>query len=162
LNFVGDVANAQGAEEIIMKLGKLSALSSAALLAAGVSLAMAQSSSSPSSPSGSTSQPGAAQSGKCWDAASQMIKDKADGQTAGGGRSPSGATTGAAPSGASGRRRLQGCRTANGAAFASIRRQGVAQAPYRLYRLVENAVAKPGEVSLRSGEFGFSAAPQPN
>jgi hypothetical protein len=99
LNFVGDVANAQGAEEIIMKLGKLSALSSAALLAAGVSLAMAQSSSSPSSPSGSTSQPGAAQSGKCWDAASQMIKDKADGQTAGGGRSPSGATTGAAPSG---------------------------------------------------------------
>jgi hypothetical protein len=28
-----------------------------------------------------------------------MIKDKADGQTAGSGRSPSGATTGAAPSG---------------------------------------------------------------
>jgi hypothetical protein len=82
-----------------MKLGKLSALSSAALLAAGVSLAMAQSSPSPSSPSGSTNQPGAAQSGKCWDAASQMIKDKADSQTAGGSRSSSGATTGAAPSG---------------------------------------------------------------
>jgi hypothetical protein len=97
LNFVGDVANAQGAEEIIMKLGRLSALSSAALLAAGVSLAMAQSSPSPSSPSGSMSQPGAAQSTKCWDSASQTIKDKAPGQAASGAQS--GATTGAAPSG---------------------------------------------------------------
>jgi len=80
-----------------MKLGRLSALSSAALLAAGVSLAMAQSSPSPSSPSGSMNQPGAAQSIKCWDSASQTIKDKAPGQTAGGAQS--GATTGAAPSG---------------------------------------------------------------
>jgi hypothetical protein len=81
-----------------MKLGRLSALSSAALLAAGVSLAMAQSSPRPSSPSGSMNQPGAAQSTKCWDSASQTIKDKAPGQTAGGARQ-GGATTGAAPSG---------------------------------------------------------------
>ena len=85
-----------------MKLGRLSALSSAALLAAGVSLAMAQSSPSPSSPPGSMSPPSAAQSGKCWDSASQTIKDKAPGQTAGGARSGSGATTGAAPSGSAG------------------------------------------------------------
>jgi hypothetical protein len=98
LGFVGDVASTQGAEEIIMKLGRLSALSSAALLAAGVSLAMAQSSPSPSSPSGSMNQPGAAQSTKCWDSASQTIKDKAPGQAAGGARQ-GGATTGAAPSG---------------------------------------------------------------
>ena len=86
-----------------MKFGRLSALSSAALLAAGVSLAMAQSSPSPSpsSPSGSMSQPGAAQSTKCWDSASQTIKDKAPGQAAGGAQSQSGATTGAAPSGGS-------------------------------------------------------------
>jgi hypothetical protein len=83
-----------------MKLGRLSALSSAALLAAGVSLVMAQSSPSPSAPSGgSTGQPGAAQSGRCWDAASQMIKDKPDSQTAGSTRSQGGGTTtGAAPS----------------------------------------------------------------
>jgi hypothetical protein len=95
---VGDVANGQGGEVIIMKLGRLSALSSAALLAAGVSLAMAQSSPSPPSPSGSMNQPGAAQSSKCWDSASQTIKDKAPGQAAGGARQ-GGATTGAAPSG---------------------------------------------------------------
>ena len=81
-----------------MKLGRLSALSSAALLAAGVSLAMAQSSPSPSPPSGSMSSPSAAQSGKCWDEASKTIKDKAAGQTAGGAQRPGGATTGAAPS----------------------------------------------------------------
>ncbi|MBX9825091.1 MAG: hypothetical protein K2Y27_08850 [Xanthobacteraceae bacterium] len=81
-----------------MKLGKLSALSSAALLAAGVSLAMGQSSPSPSSPSGSMNQPGAAQSTRCWDSASQMIKDKAPGQASGGARQ-GGTTTGAAPSG---------------------------------------------------------------
>jgi hypothetical protein len=81
-----------------MKLGKLSALSSAALLAAGVSLAMA---SNPPSPSGSMGKPSAAQSGKCWDNASQMIKDKADNknQTASGARNQGGVTTGAAPSG---------------------------------------------------------------
>jgi hypothetical protein len=95
---VGDVANGQEAEVITMKLGRLSALSSAALLAAGVSLAMAQSSPSPSSPSGSMNQPGAAQSSKCWDSASQTIKDKAPGQAAGG-APQGGATTGAAPSG---------------------------------------------------------------
>ncbi|MBX9844921.1 MAG: hypothetical protein K2Z80_24230 [Xanthobacteraceae bacterium] len=81
-----------------MKLGKLRALSSAALLAAGGSLAMAQSSASPSSPSGSMDRPGAAQSTECWDSASQMIKDKAPGQ-ASGGASQGGATSGAAPSG---------------------------------------------------------------
>ena len=82
-----------------MKLGRLSALSSAALLAAGVSLAMAQS--NPPSPSGSMGQPSAAQSGKCWDNASQMIKDKADNknQTASGARNQGGVATGASPSG---------------------------------------------------------------
>ena len=81
-----------------MKLGRLTALTSAALLA-GATFAMAQS--NPPSPSGSMSQPSAAQSGKCWDSASQMIKDKAanENQTASGARNQGGVATGASPSG---------------------------------------------------------------
>ena len=46
-------------------------------------------------------QPSAAQSGKCWDSASQMIKDQADNknQTASGARNQGGVATGASPSG---------------------------------------------------------------
>ena len=96
LNRVGSVANVK--EEITMKLGRLTALTSAALLA-GATFAMAQS--NPPSPSGSMNQPSAAQSGKCWDSASQMIKDKADNknQTASGARNQGGVATGASPSG---------------------------------------------------------------
>ena len=60
------------------------------------------------------SQPGAAQSTKCWDSASQTIKDKAPGQAAGGAQSQSGATTGAAPSGGSASRVRAGQSTAAG------------------------------------------------
>jgi hypothetical protein len=85
-------------EETTMKLGRLTALTSAALLA-GATLAMAQS--NPPAPSGSMNQPSAAQSDKCWDSASQMIKDKADNknQTASGARNQGGVATGASPSG---------------------------------------------------------------
>lgn len=81
-----------------MKLGRLNALSSAALLAAGISLATAQS--NPPSPSGSMNQPGA-QSGKCWDSASQTIKDMSanKNQTASGAQNQGGVTTGSAPTG---------------------------------------------------------------
>jgi hypothetical protein len=73
-----------------MKLAKLSVLSTAALLAGGISLAMAQSNPAPSASPGaaSTSQ------GKCWDSASNQIKDKSAAAK------PSGnATTGSSPSG---------------------------------------------------------------
>jgi hypothetical protein len=82
----------QGAKEIIMKLAKLSVLSTAALLAGGISLAMAQSNPapSPSGPAGAAST----NQGKCWDSASNQIKDMA-----GAPRSPGGVTTGAASSG---------------------------------------------------------------
>jgi len=82
-----------------MKLGRLSVLSSAALLAAGVSLAMAQS--NPPSPSGSGSMNQPSASGKCWDSVSQQIKDMSanKNQTASGARNQGGLTTGSAPSG---------------------------------------------------------------
>ena len=74
-----------------MKLAKLSVLSTAALLAGGITFAMAQSNPAPSGGS-----PGAASAsqGKCWDSASNQIKDKSSAAK------PSGnATTGSSPSG---------------------------------------------------------------
>ena len=79
-----------------MNLGKLSALSAAALLAGGMTLAMAQ-----SQPSGSGGTPpgtNAAAAGKCWDAASNTAKDKST-QTASGQKQAGGVTTGAGTSG---------------------------------------------------------------
>ena len=81
-----------------MKLGRLSVLTSAALLAAGVSMAMAQSTMTPST---SNSPAAAATQGKCWDSASNRIMDKSanQNQTASGARNPGGVATGAAPTG---------------------------------------------------------------
>lgn len=79
-----------------MKLGKLSVLSAAALLAGGMTLAMAQ-----SNPAGSGGTPpgnNAAAQGKCWDAASNTVKDKST-QTASGQKQSGGVTTGAGASG---------------------------------------------------------------
>lgn len=79
-----------------MKLGKLTTLSAAALLAGGMTLAMAQ-----SKPSGSGGTPpgtNAAAQGKCWDAASNTVKDKST-QTASGQKQGGGVTTGSGPSG---------------------------------------------------------------
>src|SRR5215207_5616048 len=80
-----------------MKLGRLSVLTSAALLAAGVSVVMAQSSMTPST----SNPPAAASQGKCWDSASNRIMDKSanQNQTASGARNPGGVATGAAPTG---------------------------------------------------------------
>lgn len=79
-----------------MKLAKLSVLSTAALLA-GLTIAVAQS--TPPAASGGT-PPGtnAAAQGKCWDAATNTVKDKST-QTASGQKQAGGATTGAGPSG---------------------------------------------------------------
>ena len=80
-----------------MKLGRLSALTSAALLAAGMSMAMAQSTTAP----GSGNSPAAANQGKCWDSASNKVMDKSanKNQTASGARNPGGVATGSAPTG---------------------------------------------------------------
>jgi len=48
LTFVGNIASTPKSKELIMKLGKLSMLSAAALLAGGMSLALAQSNPAPS------------------------------------------------------------------------------------------------------------------
>ena len=58
-----------------MKFGQLSVLSTAALLAAGMTIAMAQSNPAPTPGSGG-SAPGtnAAAQGKCWDAAEKEFK----------------------------------------------------------------------------------------
>jgi hypothetical protein len=98
----------QGTKGIIMKLGKLS-LSTAALLACGVAMASAQSTTPPAA-----SSPQA----KCWDAASGQIKDKmamnspgasgsaatknsaqANSTTASGAKAPGGVTTGSGAAG---------------------------------------------------------------
>ena len=75
-----------------MKLAKLSVLSTAALLAGGITLAMAQ-----SNPALSGGSPGAASAsqGKCWDSASNQIKDKSSAAA----KSSGNATTGSSPSG---------------------------------------------------------------
>ena len=79
-------------------LRKLSVLSTAALLAGGMTFAMAQSSMQPSGSGGTPPGNNAAAQGKCWDAASNSVKDKST-QTASGQRQAGGTTTGAGPSG---------------------------------------------------------------
>jgi hypothetical protein len=83
-----------------MKLGTLAMLSAAALIAGGMTIAAAQSTMSPNS---SSKSPGAAvNQGKCWDAASNSIRDMSanKNQTASGTKKPGAATTGSAPTGA--------------------------------------------------------------
>jgi hypothetical protein len=77
-----------------MKLGKLTMLSAAALLAGGMSIAAAQSN---MAPSGSSSSQAAKPQGQCWDAASNTVKDKSG--VASGAKTPGGVTTGSSPSG---------------------------------------------------------------
>ena len=80
-----------------MKLGKLSVLSAAALLAGGMSFAVAQSNMAPAGSSGAS-----AAQGKCWDSASNQIKDKANtpgATSASGEKKPGDLTTGSSPSG---------------------------------------------------------------
>ncbi len=79
-----------------MKLGNLSVLSAAALLAGGMTLAMAQS--QPAASGGTPPGTNAAAQGKCWDAASNTAKDKST-QTASGQKQGGGVTTGAGASG---------------------------------------------------------------
>jgi hypothetical protein len=98
LVFVGNLANAPRTEDVIMKLGKMSVLTSAAWLAASVSMAMAQSTMAPRT---GNAPAAAANQGKCWDSASNRIMDKSanSNQTASGARNPGGVATGAAPTG---------------------------------------------------------------
>ena len=77
-----------------MKLTKLSALSAAALLAGGLSIAMAQSTMKPSASGGTPPGNSAASLGKCWDQATNTVKDKST-QTASGQKQAGAATTGA-------------------------------------------------------------------
>ena len=78
-----------------MKLGKLSVLSAAALLAGGMTFAMAQSNPAPAAGANAGSQ------GKCWDSASNQVKDKSmnKNETASGQKAPGAVTTGSNPSG---------------------------------------------------------------
>lgn len=78
-----------------MKLTKL--VTAAALLAGGLSIAAAQSSMSPGSGGTPPGQNAAAQ-GKCWDAATNTVKDKST-QTASGQKQSGGVTTGTGTSG---------------------------------------------------------------
>jgi hypothetical protein len=75
-----------------MKLGKLTVLSAAALLAGSMTFAVAAESDTMSKGSSATQ-------GKCWDSASNSIKDKVA-NNASGAKTPGTATTGAAPSAA--------------------------------------------------------------
>ena len=79
-----------------MKLGKLSALSTAALLAGSMTFAMAQS--TPPASGGTAPGNNMAAQGKCWDAASNTVKDKST-QTASGQKQSGGVTTGTGASG---------------------------------------------------------------
>ena len=78
-----------------MKLGKLSVLSAAALLAGGMTFAMAQSNPAPASGANAGLQ------GKCWDSASNQVKDKSmnKNESASGQKAPGGIATGSNPSG---------------------------------------------------------------
>jgi hypothetical protein len=80
-----------------MRFGQLSVLSAAALLAAGITFAMAQSNPAPASGGTAPGNNMAAQ-GKCWDAASNTVKDKST-QTASGQKQAGGVTTGTGTSG---------------------------------------------------------------
>jgi hypothetical protein len=77
-----------------MNLAKLSMLSAAALLAGGLSIAMAQSSMAPNNKNSNAPGTSSASAGKCWDQASNTVKDKST-QTASGARQSGGVTTGA-------------------------------------------------------------------
>ena len=81
-----------------MKLGRLNVLTSAALLAAGVGMAMAQQSAAP--PSGNPPA-AAANQGKCWDSASNRIMDKSasSNQTARGATGSGGMASGSSSAG---------------------------------------------------------------
>ena len=76
-----------------MKLGTLTVLSAAALLAGGISIAAAQSTMAPSGSSPAAANP----EGQCWDVASGSIKDKSGSPS--GAKTPGGVTTGSSPSG---------------------------------------------------------------
>ena len=78
-----------------MKLGKLSVLTAAALLAGGMSFASA------ASDTMNSSGTSAATSGKCWDSASNQIKDKAmnKNEATSGQKTPGSVATGSNPSG---------------------------------------------------------------
>jgi len=78
-----------------MKLGKLTVLSAAALLAGSMTFAVA-------AENDTVSKGASATQGKCWDSASNSIKDKVanKNETASGAKTPGTVTTGAAPSGA--------------------------------------------------------------
>jgi hypothetical protein len=79
-------------KELIMEFAKLSVLSAAALLAGGMSLALAQSNPAPSGSAGAANP-----QGQCWDQASNTVKDKSGSPS--GAKTPGGMTTGSAPSG---------------------------------------------------------------
>ena len=81
-----------------MKLAKLTMLSAAALLAGGLSIASAESTKAPNNMNSNAPGTSSASAGKCWDAASNTVKDKAT-QTASGARQAGGTTTGAGTSG---------------------------------------------------------------
>lgn len=76
-----------------MNLGKLSMLSAAALLAGGISIAMAQSNPAPSGSPDAVAMP----EGQCWDVVSNTIKNKSGSPS--GAKTPGGVTTGSSPSG---------------------------------------------------------------
>jgi hypothetical protein len=97
LTWVGNIASTPKERKLIMKFGKLSVLSAAALLAGGMSLALAQSNPAPSGSSSSGSMGTANPQGQCWDQVSNTVKDKSG--SASGARTPGGVTTGSSPSG---------------------------------------------------------------
>jgi len=80
-----------------MQLAKMTALSAAALLA-GVTFAAAQSTTAPNNMNSNAPGMSSTSEGKCWDAATNQVKDKQT-QTASGQRQPGGATTGSGASG---------------------------------------------------------------
>jgi hypothetical protein len=89
------IANDPSTKGNVMKLRKLSAFSAAALLAGGISFAAAQSQApTTQSPPGTS----AAAQGKCWDAATNTVKDKST-QTASGQQQSGGVTSGSGTSG---------------------------------------------------------------
>jgi hypothetical protein len=81
-----------------MKLGTLGMLSAAALIAGGMGIASAQSGMAPNNKNSNSPGTSSTSAGKCWDQASNQVKDKST-QTASGQRQPGGVTTGAGSSG---------------------------------------------------------------
>jgi hypothetical protein len=85
-------------KELTMKLGTLSMLSAAALLAGGMSIAAAQSGMAPNNKNSNSPGMSSTSAGKCWDAATNTVKDKST-QTASGQKRSGGVTTGTGASG---------------------------------------------------------------